>query len=170
MLNSEMNIVPEKIVKSISGVSPVLTSTLRSLRHQLSHPQEIIGSAHKPRCQLSLSYPFKSCPPKTANCLYPAINFFYLLPNSLADTISDMPGRPPIDCRTTFSFGIGRHVRSNFLTTQQGNKTTGIISFIPSQGLGSDPTTARNMSMTMRHPSSAFSVFFPHFMVSVSAY
>jgi hypothetical protein len=28
----------------------------------------------------------------------------------------------------------------------------------------------RNMSMTLRHPSSAFSVFFPHLLVSVSAY
>ena len=152
LFNSEMSTARAKIVPSISVVSSVLTSYLRPLRHQFSHPQEIIGCTHKPSSQLRLPYPFKSSSPETSYGLYPAVDFFYSLPDSLADTVSSMSRRSPIDGRTTSPFGIGRHVRGDLSTTQKRNKTIGVISFIPSHSLRLDPTTA----LTFQHLFSRF--------------
>src|SRR5512135_548183 len=132
-----------KLVQSVISIwprngtevySPAPDSCSRHGGHQFGHPQQIVCCPYKPGRQLRLLDPLESSPPESPNHLYPAKDLFYLLPESLAQTIPNMPRRSAINRRSAFALHILSQMRRDLPAAQHGYKPSSVVPLIAPKG------------------------------------
>src|SRR5262245_60430199 len=103
------------------------------LGYQFGHADKIVRRSHPPSSQLgSVSTP-KTRLPKTSHGLHPTKDLFDSLSNPLTEGIALMTRGSPIDGRSAFALGVGRHMRENLSPAQKTHKVLRVITLIGSQ-------------------------------------
>src|SRR5262245_21703489 len=124
------------------------------LGHQLGHADKIVRRSYPPSSQLgSVSTP-KTRFPKTSHGLHPTKDLFDSLSNPLTEGIALMTRGSPIDGRSAFALGVGRHMRENLSSTQKTHKVLSVITLISSQTFHPDSFS----SLTLKQPLGRFSL------------
>src|SRR5262245_36317821 len=124
------------------------------LGHQLGHADKIVRRSHPPSSQLgSVSTP-KTRFPKPSHGLHPTKDLFDSLSNPLTEGIAFMTRGSPIDGRSAFALGVGRHMRENLSPAQKSHKVLRVITLIPAQTFHPDFFS----SLALEHSLGGFSL------------
>src|SRR5262245_16344124 len=124
------------------------------LGHQLGHADKIVRRSHPPSSQLgSVSSP-KTRFPKTSHGLHPTEDLFDPLSNPLTEGIALMTRGSPIDGRSAFALGVGRHMRENLSPTPKTHQVLRGITPISSQAFHPNSFS----SLTLKQPLGRFSL------------
>src|SRR5499433_717647 len=115
---------------SVLGASLLVS---KRLGQQLGHADKIIRCSHPPSSQLGSVSSSEACFPKTAHGLHPTKDLFDPFSNPLTEGIAFMTRGSPIDGRSAFALGVGRHMRENLSPTQKTHKVLRVITLIGSQ-------------------------------------
>src|SRR5262245_4521281 len=141
-------------ISSFSSLCIRSAPVSKRLGHQFGHADKIIGCSHPPSSQLgSLGSP-KTRFSKTSHGLHPTKDFFDPLANPLTEGIAFMTRGSPIDGRSAFALGVGRHMRENLSPAQKSHKVLRVITLIPAQTFHPDFFS----SLTLEHSLGGFSL------------
>src|SRR5215467_3148035 len=124
------------------------------LGHQLGHANKIIGCSHPPSSQLGSVSSSEACFPKTSHGLHPTKDLFDPFSNPLTEGIAFMTRGSPIDGRSPFALGVGRHMRENLSPAQKSHKVLRVITLIRAQTFHPDFFS----SLALEQPLGGFSL------------
>jgi hypothetical protein len=124
------------------------------LGHQLGHADKVIRRSHPPSSQLGSVSSSKTRFPKTSHGLHPTKDLFDPLSNPLTEGIALMTRGSPIDGRSAFALGVGRHMRKNLSPAQKTHKVLRVITLIGSQAFHPNSFS----SLTLKQPLGGFSL------------
>src|SRR3990170_6377076 len=133
-----INVSPGEWIETFRPFVRLPMSNRSLLRHQLCHPQEIIGRTDKPSGQLGSVSSFESCLSESAHGFHPTENLFHSFSYPLTDLIAGVTGGPSIDGRSAFPFHVGGHMRGHLPAAEHDHKPMSVIPLIPAQGFGLD--------------------------------